>query len=82
MDGNSTGIETHHITNRVSGYDLAGLAEIGGGFIITNRLWLTTSFIYQHSFTSITNTEYFANSKIRHNGVALNIGLKWALKNE
>jgi len=73
---------TEEITNRVSKFDLAGLIEIGGGFKIVDKLWLTTSFIYQHSLTTITNSEYFANSKIRHNGMSLNIGLKWALKNE
>lgn len=81
-DGKITGTETFDVTNRVSKFDLAGLVEIGGGYKMADRLWLTTSFIYQRSFTSITNPEYFADAKIRHNGMSLNIGLKWALKKE
>jgi len=78
-DGNVTGNETFDVTSRVTKFDFAGLAEIGAGYKFKNRYWLFTSFAYQHSFTSITNSEYFANSKIRHNGMALTIGLKCAL---
>ena len=78
-NGKVTGKETFNIINRVSKFDLAGLAEIGGGYKIENRLWLTTSLIYQHSVTSITNTEYFVNTKIRHNGMTLSLGLQYAL---
>ena len=81
-DGKVTGNETFDVTNRVSKFDLAGLIEIGGGYKFKGRYWLFTSFSYQHSFTTITNSDYFANSKIRHNGMALTIGLKCALTKE
>ncbi|MEX2594887.1 MAG: porin family protein [Anditalea sp.] len=82
IEGRITGTETTDVTNIVSKFDLAGLAEIGGGYKMVDRLWLTASFIYHHSLTSMTSTEYFGNNnKIRHNGMNLNIGLKWALKN-
>lgn len=81
-DGKLTGNETFDVTNRVSKFDFAGLIEIGGGYKFKGRYWLFTSFSYQHSFTTITNSDYFANSKIRHNGMALTIGLKCALTKE
>jgi len=81
-DAKFTGNETFDVTNRVSKFDFAGLVEIGGGYKFKGRYWLFTSFSYQHSFTTITNSEYFANSKIRHNGMALTIGLKCALTKE
>jgi len=80
--GSIAGMKTFDITNRVSKFDLGGLAEIGGGYKIINNIWLTATFIYQNSLTSITNTDYNANGKIRHNGISLNVGLKWALKKE
>jgi len=81
-DAKFTGYETFDLTNRVSKFDFAGLVEIGGGYKFKERYWLFTSFSYQHSFTTITNSEYFVNSKIRHNGMALTIGLKCALTKE
>lgn len=71
--------ETFNITDRVNKFDIGGLVEIGGGYKFKGRYWLFTSFSYQHSFTSITNAEYLTNSKIRHYGFTLNLGLKCAL---
>ena len=74
--------ETATITNRVNKFDIGGLVEIGGGYKFKGRYWLFTSFSYQHSFTTITNSDYFASSKIRHYGMTLNLGLKCALTKE
>ncbi len=74
--------ETSTITNRVNKFDIGGLIEIGGGYKFRERYWLFTSFSYQHSFTTITNSDYFVNSKIRHYGMTLNLGLKCALTKE
>jgi len=74
--------ETSNITSRVNKFDIGGLVEIGGGYKFKGRYWLFTSFSYQHSFTTITNSDYFANSKIRHYGMTLNLGLKCALTKE
>jgi len=81
-DGMVTGNELFDATSRVTKFDFAGLAEIGGGYKFKNSYWLFTSFAYQHSFTTITNSEYFTNSKIRHNGMTITIGLKCALSKE
>ena len=81
-DAKYTGNETFDVTNRVSKFDFAGQVEIGGGYKLNGRYWLFTSFSYQYSFTTITNSEYCANSKIQHNGMNLTIGLKCALTKE
>ncbi|MBX3164766.1 MAG: PorT family protein [Bacteroidetes bacterium] len=69
------------VTDRVNKFDFAGIAEIGGGYKFKSRYCLFASFAYQHSLTSITNDNYFTSRlKIRHNGMALHIGLKYALQ--
>lgn len=73
------GSETTKVTNRVSKFDFAGLVEIGAAIKLNERYCLSTSASFQHSFTSITNSEYFANSKITHFGLTLSLGLKYAL---
>lgn len=67
------------LTDKVTKFDLAGLLEIGGGYKFKNGYWLYSSIGYQQSFTTITNSEYFANSKIRHNGIIITVGIKYAL---
>ena len=80
-NGEITGTETAGITSRVSPLDLAGLVEVGGGYKVLPRLWLTASFMFQHSLTSITTAEYFGESEMmRHYSMTFNLGLKWALK--
>jgi hypothetical protein len=74
--------ETLNVTDRVNRFDIGGFVEIGGGCKFKERYWLFTSFSFQHSFTSITNSEYFAHSSIRHYRIALNLGLKYALSKE
>jgi len=84
IDFNGTTIpgETFNVTNRVNKFDIGELVEIGGGYKFKGRYWLFTAFSYQHSFTTITNSDYFANSKIRHYAMTLNLGLKCALTKE
>lgn len=81
-DRTNMALDTLDITGWVNKFDIGGLVEIGGGYKFNGRYWLFTSFSYQHSVTSITNSDYFANSKIRHYGMTLNIGLKCALTQE
>ncbi|MCH7403742.1 porin family protein [Belliella kenyensis] len=71
--------KTLDVTDTVSKFDFAGLAEMGGGYKISMRTSLFTSLSYQHSFTSITNSSYFANNNIRHIGINFITGLKFAL---
>lgn len=80
--GKLNGSERIDMTNRVSKFDFAGFAEIGCGYKFKNSIWLYTSLLYQNSFTSITNSNYFPTSKIRHKGITIAIGLKLALTKE
>lgn len=77
--GKLSGKETFDVTNRASKFDFAGLVEIGGGYKFSGRYWLFTSFSYQYSFTTISNSDYLANSKLQHNGMNLTIGMICAL---
>ena len=70
------------MTDRVTKFDFGGLIEIGGNFKFNDRLFLLTSLTYQHSFTTLTNPDYFADDKITLYGVTLSIGLKYALAKE
>lgn len=67
------------VTSDVTKLDLAGGAEIGGGFKFKNNYWLFATFAYQKSFTTVTNSNYFGSSQIKHNGMSLAIGIKYAL---
>ncbi|KEO71744.1 porin family protein [Anditalea andensis] len=76
------GTEFFDVKNNVSKFDLGGLAEIGTGYRFIEKISLSASFIYQHSITSITNAEYFSDSKIKHNGMTLQLSLRWSIINE
>ena len=76
------GHETFNVTDRVTKFDFGGLIEIGGNFKFNDRLFLLTSLTYQHSFTTLTNPDYFADDKITLYGMTLSIGLKYALAKE
>lgn len=81
QDINLSGYETFKVTNYVSKFNFSGLFEIGGRFTINDRYLFFTSMSYFQSFTSITNSNYFSSSKIRHHGFSLNIGLKYSINN-
>ncbi|MDR2145810.1 MAG: PorT family protein [Tannerella sp.] len=74
--------EIHNVKNRVNQFDIGGFVEIGGGYKFQNRLWGFLSFSYQHSLTTFTNLDYFANIQARHYGISVNLGLKYALSGE
>jgi hypothetical protein len=74
--------ETIDITKNVKMFDLGGIVEIGVGYRFKERYWLYSSFSYQHSLTSISTSEHFATSAIRHYGMTLSLGLKYALTKE
>ena len=77
IEFNSSG--KYDVTDRVNKFDIGGIVEVGGGYKFIDRFWLYSSFSYQHSFSTITNSDYYANSKIRHNGMTISVGLRYAL---
>ena len=69
-------------TDEVTKFDFAGIIEIGGNYKINDRFLLFASFDYQGSFTTITNNDYFPKSKLKHHGMTLSLGLKYALRKQ
>lgn len=59
-------------------YDIAGLAELGGGYKIKDKIRLFSSYTYQHSFITASLP---ANGDLlkTHYGMSLTVGLKYAL---
>jgi len=80
IDGNQTGSETLDVKNKVSKLDLSGLIEIEGAYAFSNNLELFSSIEYRHSITTFSNDDYFKESKMRHFGFSLSVGLKIKLK--
>lgn len=78
--GKPIGTESIDQTKFVSKFDLAGLFEICGGYKFEKKYWLFTSFSYQQSFNTITNSEYFSNNTMRHVGMTLTLGLKYTIE--
>lgn len=73
---------TYDVKDGIKKFDLGGLVEIGASYNLTTDFLLSATIGYQHSFTSIATDNYFSDSEIRHYGMALSIGLKYALKKE
>lgn len=67
-------------TEMATKFDLAGIVEIGANYKILPDFLLSTAIGYQQSFTSITNDDYFSKAEVRHYGIIMSIGLKYALK--
>lgn len=67
-------------TKKVNLFDFAGLVELMAEYELNTNLILFTSLSYQQSFTSITNSEYFSGSEVRHYGELLSFGIKYRLK--
>jgi hypothetical protein len=68
------------ISDYVTRFDLAGMAELGGGYQFKESFCLFIAISYQNSFTTITNPDYFSDGKAYHYGMSFNLGLKCALK--
>lgn len=73
---------TNNVTDKVTKFDLGGLVEIGANYKLLTDFLISASIGYQHSFTSITNDNYFSNAEARHYGAVLSIGLKYSLKKD
>ena len=73
-------LEIIDITDLPPKFDLAVLIEIGGNVKISERFFVTASFTYQHSLTTISNSDHFENSNFKHHGMILSYGIKYALK--
>ena len=80
--GDVAGYEKVDIKNYVSKFDFGGLLELGVGYSLENRIELFSSLTGRKSLTSFSNSDYFQNSKIRHYGFSLMVGLKYRLNDK
>lgn len=71
--------ESYEVTDNVNRFDFGGIAEIGGSYTIKEQFKLFLMFAYQQSFTSITNENYFSYAEIRHFGMIVSFGFKYAI---
>jgi hypothetical protein len=76
IDGNQIGTETTDVKDKVNKIDLSGLIEIEGAYVFSNNLELFSSIAYRHGITTFSNDDYFKESKMRHFGFSLSVGLK------
>ena len=79
FNGNTFPKMIDNITKKVNSFDIGGFIEIGSGYKFYDRLLVYSSFLFHHSFTSITNQQYFTEIKIWHYGMTLSLGLKYTL---
>ncbi|PTB91898.1 hypothetical protein C9994_14785, partial [Marivirga lumbricoides] len=68
---------TVDVTENVAQFDFAGLAEFGVNFQLPGSFVLSTSVAYQHSFTTVTTSEYFRGQRINHYGLSLSLGVNY-----
>ncbi len=77
--GDVVGYEKVDVKNNVSKFDFGGLLELGVGYSLKNRIELFSSLTGRKSLTTFSNSDYFQNSKARHYGFSLMVGLKYRL---
>ena len=67
------------VTDLASDFDLGGLIEIGANVKINEVIIGFLQLAYQHSFTTVSNSDYFADSSVRNFGISLTLGVKFGL---
>jgi len=83
LEGKIDGItddRSYNLTDRVRRFDFGGLIEVGCNYKLREQFLIFSALAYQQSFTTITNEDYFSDSKIKHYGLSGFVGLKYSLK--
>lgn len=80
--GDMTGYEKVNVKNNAPKFDFGALLELGVGYSLKNRIELFSSLTGRKSLTTFSNSDYFQNSKIRHYGFSLMVGLKYRLRDK
>ncbi|MFZ6053217.1 porin family protein [Halocola ammonii] len=70
---------TANKTEEANRIDLAGLAELGAGYQISDNILCYVLAKYQYSILSVSDTEYFERSDIHHHGISLMAGVSFRL---
>jgi hypothetical protein len=81
-DGNPTGYEVLNVKDKVTKFDLGGLLELGADYRVYNNLVIFTSATFRQSLTTFSNSQYYDESKMKHYGFALSLGIKYNLNNK
>ncbi len=81
-DTGVVGEEIINVTNEAAAFDVSGIIEVGGGYKISENTRFLIAVGYQHSLTSITNSNFFSDEKIRNRGVNLTFGLMFSLSSK
>jgi hypothetical protein len=66
--------------NKVAKFDLAGQIEMGCGYLFKERFNIYSSISFAHSFTYLSNQNYFESGNIRNYGITASLGLKYNFK--
>ena len=75
----SNGVLRKDVKHKVTSFDFAGLGELGVSYKFFDKILLFTSFECQYSFTAFSNSNYYSGSKMKHYGMTLVLGIKYAL---
>lgn len=67
------------VADQVSKFDLSAIIEIGGEYTLKDKYVIFSSLAYQKSFSTLTNTNYYANGKMTHYGILFSLGVKYKL---
>lgn len=78
--GNVTGHETVNARYAISKFDFGGLLELGFESRLTGNLFFCPALTYRHSLSTFSNSNYFEDSKMRHYGLSIAVGIKYQLK--
>lgn len=66
-------------TGSFSRFDLSGRAELGAGYKLTSKYWLSCSVAFQQSFTPTGENGFFNDVKLSQYGFNFGLGLRYAL---
>ena len=67
-------------TNKVAKFDLAGQIEMGCGYLFKGKFNIYSAISFAHSFTDLSNQNYFGSGNIRNFGITASLGLKYNFK--
>ncbi len=79
INGEIIKYETYDVKDRVTNIDYGGIVKLGIGYELDKSYTIFSSFSYNYSFNTITNSEYFGGSNIYHWGLNLLLGLKYKI---
>lgn len=77
-NGETDGDNSVDISNKIKKLDISALGEIGAGYKLSDKYWLSLSFEYQQGLTSFSTSEFIQGS-VKHKVTIFEIGLKYLI---